>query len=83
MSNEYKTMDIRGLYRSHSHLPIWEVMDKGGIWEEVGLRVSFEFCNSSSAAEKALFDGSVDFVSGNNIYPYLLVRQGKPIVSLT
>src|SRR5207247_9765127 len=52
-------------------------------WEKVGLKVSFEFCDSSSAAEKALFEGSVDFVSGNHISPYLLVRRGKPIVSLT
>jgi ABC-type nitrate/sulfonate/bicarbonate transport system substrate-binding protein len=58
-------------------------MDKAGIWEKVGLRVTFEFCDSSEAAEKALFDGSVDFVSGNHISPYLLVRRGKPIVSLT
>jgi ABC-type nitrate/sulfonate/bicarbonate transport system substrate-binding protein len=80
---EYEPMEIRGFYRSHSHLPIWEVMDKAGIWEQVGLKVTFEFCDSSSAAEKALFDGSVDFVSGNHISPYLLVRRGKPIVSLT
>ena len=79
----YNPMGIRGFYRSHSHLPIWEVMDKAGIWERVGLNVAFEFCDSSSAAEKALFDGSVDFVSGNHISPYLLVRRGKPIVSLT
>jgi ABC-type nitrate/sulfonate/bicarbonate transport system substrate-binding protein len=58
-------------------------MDKAGIWEKVGLKVTFEFCDSSEAAEKALFDGSVDFVSGNHISPYLLVRRGKPIVSLT
>jgi ABC-type nitrate/sulfonate/bicarbonate transport system substrate-binding protein len=80
---EYESFSIRGYYRSHSHLPIWEVMDKAGIWERVGLKVTFEFCDSSSAAEKALFDGSVDFVSGNHISPYLLVRQGKPIVCLT
>src|SRR6266540_4966523 len=80
---EYKPMEIRGFYRSHSHLPIWEVMDKAGIWEKVGLKVSFEFCNSSEVAEKALFGGEVDFVSGNHISPYLLVRRGKPIVSLT
>jgi ABC-type nitrate/sulfonate/bicarbonate transport system substrate-binding protein len=80
---DYNPMEIRGFYRSHSHLPIWEVMDKAGIWERVGLKVTFEFCDSSSAAEKALFDGSVDFVSGNHISPYLLVRRGKPIVSLT
>ncbi len=79
----YTMMEIRGFYRSHSHLPIWEVMDKAGIWEQVGLKVTFEFCDSSSAAEKALFDGSVDFVSGNHISPYLLVRKGKPIVSLS
>src|SRR2546430_5039332 len=80
---EYEPLEIRGFYRSHSHLPIWEVMDKAGSWEKVGLKVSFEFCDSSSAAEKALFEGSVDFVSGNHISPYLLVRRGKPIVSLT
>jgi len=75
-------LEIRGYFRSHSHLPIWEVMDKAGSWERVGLKVSFEFCDSSSAAEKALFDGTVDFVSGNHISPYLLVRRGKPIVCL-
>ena len=80
---DYKTMEIRALYRSHSHLPIWEVMDKAGIWEQVGLKVSFEFCDSSEAAEKALFNSDVDFVSGNHISPYLLVRRGQPIVSLT
>jgi ABC-type nitrate/sulfonate/bicarbonate transport system substrate-binding protein len=80
---EYEPLEIRGYYRSHSHLPIWEVMDKAGIWEQVGLKVTLEFCDSSSAAEKALFDGSVDFVSGNHISPYLLVRRGKPIVCLT
>jgi ABC-type nitrate/sulfonate/bicarbonate transport system substrate-binding protein len=79
---EYEPLDIRGFYRSHSHLPIWEVMDEAGIWDQVGLKVSFEFCDSSTVAEKALFDGTVDFVSGNHISPYLLVRQGKPIVSL-
>src|ERR671924_1190135 len=80
---EYEPLEIRGLYRSHSHLPIWEVMDKAGIWQQNGLKVSFEFCNSSEAAEKALFGGDVDFVSGNHISPYLLVRRGKPIVCLT
>jgi ABC-type nitrate/sulfonate/bicarbonate transport system substrate-binding protein len=80
--SEYEPLDIHGYFRSHSHLPIWEVMDKAGSWERVGLKVSFEFCDSSSVAEKALFDGTVDFVSGNHISPYLLVRRGKPIVCL-
>ena len=81
--SESDTMEIRGFYRSHSHLPIWEVMEKAGIWRQNGLRVSFEFCDSSEAAEKALFGGDVDFVSGNHISPYLLVKRGKPIVCLT
>ncbi|HEV8725131.1 MAG TPA: ABC transporter substrate-binding protein [Candidatus Binatia bacterium] len=81
--SEYTMMKIRGFYRSHSHVPIWEVMDKAGIWDKVGLKVSFEFCNSSEIAEKALFSGAVDFVSGNHISPYLLVKRGKPIVCLS
>ena len=80
---EQKIMEIRGFYRSHSHLPIWEVMEQAGIWRQNGLEVTFEFCDSSEAAEKALFDGAVDFVSGNHISPYLLVKRGKPIVCLT
>jgi len=58
-------------------------MEKADIWDQVGLKVGFEFCDSSEAAEKALFSGDVDFVSGNHISPYLLVRRGKPIVSLS
>ena len=81
--SKQETMEIRGFFRSHSHLPIWEVMDKARIWQQNGLKVSFEFCNSSEVAEKALFGGDVDFVSGNHISPYLLVRRGKPIVCLT
>ncbi len=78
-----ETLEIRGFYRSHSHLPIWEVMEKAGIWTQVGLKVHFEFCDSSEVAEKALFSGDVDFVSGNHISPYLLVKRGQPIVCLT
>lgn len=79
---EHAPLEIRGLFRAYAHLPIWEILDKAGIWQEVGLKVSFEFCDSSSVAEAALFDGSIDFVSGNHITPYLLVGRGKPIVCL-
>src|SRR5258705_10680918 len=78
-----KSMEIRGFYRSHSHLPIWEVMEKAGIWQKKGLKASFEFCNSSEAAEKALFGGDVDFVSGNHSSPYLLMKSGKAIGGLS
>ncbi|HEX2386211.1 MAG TPA: hypothetical protein VHL99_06595, partial [Candidatus Binatia bacterium] len=47
-----------------------------------GMKVTFEFCDSSSLAEAALFGGDVDFVSGNHITPYALVARGKPMVCL-
>lgn len=76
-------IQLRGIYRSPTHLPIWEVLDKAGIWREVGIEVAtFEFCNSSAVTEAALFNGDIDFVSGNHISPYALVAEGKPIVSL-
>ncbi len=79
---DYEPIEIRGFYRSHSHLPIWEVLEEAGFWRAVGLKVSFEFCDSSNLAEAALFDGTIDFISGNHITPYALVARGKPIVSL-
>src|ERR1043166_111842 len=74
---------IRGVYRSGSHLPIWEVLQEAGIWEKVGLDlVSFEYCAMPPDAERALFKGDIDFISGDHLTPYGLVVQGKPIVSI-
>ena len=78
----YNPIEVRGFFRSHTHLPIWEVIEQAGIWNRLGMKVSFEFCDSSSVAEAALFGGNVDFVSGNHITPYALVARGKPIVCL-
>jgi ABC-type nitrate/sulfonate/bicarbonate transport system substrate-binding protein len=78
----YDPIEIRGFFRSHSHLPIWEVIEHAGIWNRLGMKVRFEFCDSSTIAEAALFDGAVDFVSGNHITPYALVARGKPMVCL-
>ena len=80
--SDYPPIEIRGFFRSHTHLPIWEVIEQAGIWKQVGMKVSFDFCDSSNIAEAALFDGKVDFVSGNHITPYALVARGKPIVCL-
>jgi ABC-type nitrate/sulfonate/bicarbonate transport system substrate-binding protein len=79
---DYQPVELRAFYRSHTHLPIWEVIEAAGIWRKLGIEASFEYCDSSSVAEAALFDGRVDFVSGNHISPYGLVARGKPIVSL-
>jgi ABC-type nitrate/sulfonate/bicarbonate transport system substrate-binding protein len=82
MSN-YEPVEIRGIFRAHSHLPIWEVLDKAGIWEQVGIKMrGMEYCSSPPVAEGALFDGKVDFISGNHITPYALVGHGKPIVCI-
>lgn len=81
---EYEPIELKAYYRASTHLPIWEVIDKAGIWRQVGVEsVSMQYCLHPSDAETALFDGSVDFVSGNHITPYALIAQGKPIVCLT
>src|SRR5579862_4509581 len=78
------TMQVRGMFRATSHLPIWEVMDKAGIFQQVGLElVDFSFCNEPAVAEAALLEGKIDFVSGNHISTYTEFGRGKPIVHLT
>ncbi len=80
---DYEPVEIRGVFRSHSHLPIWEVLEKAGIWEKLGIKMEgMEYCASPPVAEGALFDGKIDFISGNHITPYALVGKGKPIVCL-
>ncbi len=80
--SEFEPIEIKAFYRSHTHLPVWEVIEKAGIWGRLGITASFDYCDSSSVAEAALFGGDVDFVSGNHISPYGLVAKGRPIVSL-
>src|ERR1700752_1113452 len=78
-----RKMKIRGVYRSGSHLPIWEVLQEADIGEKVGLDlVSFDYCAMPPDAEAALFKGDIDFISGDHLTPYGLVVQGKPIVSI-
>ena len=78
-----RKIKIRGVYRSGSHLPIWEVLQQARIWNKVGLDlVSFEYCAMPPDAEAALFKGDIDFISGDHLTPYGLVARGKPIVSI-
>jgi ABC-type nitrate/sulfonate/bicarbonate transport system substrate-binding protein len=78
-----RKIKIRGVYRSGSHLPIWEVLREAGIWEKVGLELlSFDYCAMPPDAEAALFKGDIDFISGDHLTPYGLVARGKPIVSI-
>src|SRR5499426_306742 len=78
-----RKIKVRGVYRSGSHLPIWEVMRQARIWQKAGLElVNFEYCAMPPDAERALFKGDIDFISGDHLTPYALVVQGKPIVSI-
>ena len=76
----YEPIEINAFFRSHTHLPLWEILDKAGFWEQVGIKVNFEFCDSSSEAEAALFSGKIDLISGNHISPLRVSSAGKPIV---
>ena len=81
--SEHRPIEIRAVYRSSSHLPIWEVIKEAGIWETVGVKLlSFDYCALPPEAEAALFEGKIDLISGDHLTPYVLVAQGKPIVSL-
>ena len=78
-----RKLKVRGVYRSGSHLPIWEVLQQAGIWEKAGIElVGFEYCAKPPDAERSLFKGDIDFISGDHLTPYALVAQGKPIVSI-
>ena len=78
-----KLIPIRATYRSPSHLPIWTVIEKAGIWKRVGIQLkSFDYRAYPPEAEADLFKGKIDFISGDHLTPYGLVAQGKPIVSL-
>ncbi|HEY7219305.1 MAG TPA: ABC transporter substrate-binding protein [Candidatus Binatia bacterium] len=78
-----RKIKVRGVYRSGSHLPIWEVMKQARIWQKAGLELdSFAYCAMPPDAERALFKGEIDFISGDHLTPYALVVQGKPIVSI-
>ena len=78
----YEPIEINAYFRSHTHLPLWEILDKAGFWKQVGIKVNFTYCDSSEEAEGGLFSGKIDLISGNHISPYALVARGKPIVSL-
>lgn len=79
--SDYQTIQVRGTYRSSSHLPVWQLMHACGIAEQVGLEmVGFTLCQSARTAESDLLSGEVDFVSGNHVSPYTRYLQGLPLV---
>lgn len=86
----YEPVEINAFFRSHTHLPLWEILDKAGFWNQVGMTVAFLYCDSSSEAEAALFSGRIDLISGNHIVSLASPTNGvadrlvsrEPITSL-
>ena len=73
-SPSYEPIEINAFFRSHTALPLWEILDKAGFWKQVGIKVNFRICDSSSEAEAALFSGKIrsDFRQS-----YLAVRVSR------
>ena len=49
---------VRLLYRADSHLMLRHVVEDAGLWEQLGGRVEFTFCDSPREADKAALLGS-------------------------
>ena len=74
----YEPIEINAYFRSHTHLPLWEILEKAGFWNQVAIKVNFTYRDSSSEAEAGLFSGQIDLISGNHISP---VRIGGAAAS--
>jgi ABC-type nitrate/sulfonate/bicarbonate transport system substrate-binding protein len=80
---DYSDIEVRAVFRSPRHFALWFLMEESGVLRQVGIRrLHFDYHPSSSQAEAALFQGDIDFISGNHISPYALIAKGYPIVSL-
>jgi ABC-type nitrate/sulfonate/bicarbonate transport system substrate-binding protein len=69
-------------YRSESHLPFLHVVGQSGSWEKHGLEVEYDKFISSEDAHKNVANGSVEFVGGNHLSPYIRRPQGDKWVYL-
>lgn len=63
-------------YRSETHLPFLHVIEHSGSWEKHGLEVDYDKFISSEDAHKNVANGTVEFVGGNHLSPYVLRPQG-------
>jgi ABC-type nitrate/sulfonate/bicarbonate transport system substrate-binding protein len=69
-------------YRSESHLSFLHVVAESGSWEKHGLQVDYNRFISSEDAHKNIGNGSVEFVGGNHLSPYIRRPQGDKWVYL-
>jgi sulfonate transport system substrate-binding protein len=66
---------LRIIYRSNSHAPLWLVADKSGSWQKNGLEVDTSPQLIREKAVESLKNGHVDLISGN--HHNLYVRNAK------
>jgi ABC-type nitrate/sulfonate/bicarbonate transport system substrate-binding protein len=69
-------------YRSESHLPFLHVVGQSGSWEKHGLQVEYDKFISSEDAHKNVANGTVEFVGGNHLSPYIRRPDGDKWVYL-
>src|SRR5262245_2523694 len=63
-------------YRSESHLSFLHVVGESGSWEKHGLQVEYDDFISSEDAHKNVANGSIEFVGGNHLSPYISRPKG-------
>ncbi|HEX4990572.1 MAG TPA: ABC transporter substrate-binding protein, partial [Candidatus Binatia bacterium] len=69
-------------YRSESHLPFLHVVGESGSWDKHGLQVEYDYFISSEDAHNNVANGSVEFVGGNHLSPYIRRPKGDRWVYL-
>ena len=69
------TKQLRIIYRSNSHAPLWLVAEKSGSWQKNGLEVDTSPQLVREKAVESLKSGHVDLISGN--HHNLYVRNAK------
>jgi len=69
-------------YRSDSHLAFLHVVQESGSWEKHGLDVNYDYEITSEDAHSKVADGTVEFVGGNHLSPYIRRPAGDRWVFL-
>jgi hypothetical protein len=79
---DIKPYALNILFRAN-HNAMWELAEKAGIMAQMNLSIaSLEYADNSKEAEAKLFGGSLDFIAGNHISPYMWVAKNRPIVQI-
>ena len=75
-------VELRIIYRSNSHAPLWIVAEKSGVWEKNSLAVNTSPQLVREKAVEALRNGHVDLISGNHHNLYVRNAKGEDFVHL-